>query len=211
MIPDYTPPAVIGSLPREGEPTPKQIEEAIAYVRGMCEPATWPGILLFAFDRMTAERDGFFRRVAQLERENAAQRAALGLHNLEVEPAPSPAAHLPAHIASALRLVGDYCASEGYGSCVVQPHGGAAFERHDVLRELIAARRGAPGSEEAPTPYEALREAIIAAFDPADDDSAEEAILEEAVRAAGVELRRLRAENAAQRQALTGVNLEVGQ
>lgn len=84
---------------------------------------------------------------ARLRAENAALKQALGLHNLEVEPARPVAAHLPAHIASALRLVGDYCAREGYGSCVVPAHGGAAFEHHDVLGELIAARRGAPGLE----------------------------------------------------------------
>jgi len=83
-IPNYTPPAVIGSLPREGEPTPRQVEEAIAYARGMCEPFSREGILLFALDAMTMERDGFFRRVAQLERENAAQRQTLAGANLEV-------------------------------------------------------------------------------------------------------------------------------
>lgn len=85
MIPDYTPPAVIGSLPREGEPTPKQIEESIAYVRAMCEPHSREGILLFALDQMTMERDGFFREAARLREQNAAQRAALGLSNLELD------------------------------------------------------------------------------------------------------------------------------
>lgn len=64
-------------------------------------------------------------------------------------------------------------------------------------------------ADDGPTPYEELREAIIAAFDPADDDIAEEAILERAVRAAGAELRRLRKESALMRQALAGANLEI--
>lgn len=69
------------------DPTPAQITQAIAYVRAMCEPTTWSGILLFAFDQMTAERDGFFREAGRLREENAALKQALGLNNLELDEA----------------------------------------------------------------------------------------------------------------------------
>src|SRR5688572_3047483 len=71
-IPDYTPPAVIGSLARDDhDPTPRQIEEAIAYARGMCEATSREGILLFALDQMTMERDDFYREAQRLREEGA--------------------------------------------------------------------------------------------------------------------------------------------
>jgi hypothetical protein len=85
MIPDYTPPAVIGSLPRDNDPTPRQVAEAVAYARAMAEPLGREGILLFALDAMTAERDGFFREAGRLRDENAALKTALGLSNLELD------------------------------------------------------------------------------------------------------------------------------
>lgn len=68
MIPDYTPPAVIGSLPRdEEEEAPDPLDALIAHIRQYAPPRSSAARLLIAYDAREAALGAALALVARAE------------------------------------------------------------------------------------------------------------------------------------------------